>query len=352
MHASHSGFEYVFFFHQKEPKLLSPLFFPLFYSNTGKQMKYILLLYFCLLLQVIKAKLISFEDQDIQYFGRWQKTSEDIQSVSSGAYFKTTIVVNEQQRQIKLKLSQPAIIYTQIDKNGPISKMEAIDQGVYPIDLVINLPTLNTPTTMITIMSDISSTLCLQAIELNDDNDHTATLEEKEQQQPHLIEFVGHDLTLGLGTSNSLMTSFPWLVSSLLGTERSQIAFPGAWLMDHQESIGMETQYFKGTSFYIPRIVVVLLGEYDQYPIAYASRLSQFLLHIRNHFSQQTTILVLSEPLGVLFQESQTAVNLLNDIQQQDIHFIDTTGWVQYGQTAYRDPVKYFFCRSFIKKVQ
>jgi hypothetical protein len=312
-------------------------------------MKYILLLYFCLHFQLIKARLVSFEDQDIQYFGRWQKTSTDIQSVSSGAYFKTTIVVNEQQRQIKLKLSRPAVIYTQIDKNGPISKMEAIDQGVYPIDLVINLPALNTPTTMITIMSDISSSICLQAIEINDNSiiDNKVLEEEEEKQQPHLIEFVGHDLTLGLGTSNSIMTSFPWLVSSLLGTERSQIAFPGAWLMDHQESIGMETQYFKGTSFYTPRIVVVLLGEYDQYPKAYGSRLSQFLLRIRNHFPQ-TSILVLSEPLGVLFQESQTVVSLLNDVQSdQNIHFIDTTGWIQYGQTAYSDPVKYYYY-SFI----
>ncbi|KAI9243265.1 hypothetical protein EDC94DRAFT_631204 [Helicostylum pulchrum] len=301
-------------------------------------MKYFLLVYclYLIVVQIANARIVGFEDSDIQYFGRWQKTLTDIQSVSSGAYLKTTIVLDEQQRQIKLKLSQSAIIYTQIDKQGPISKMEAIDNGVYPIELVINLPTATTTRTMITIMSDISSTICLQAIEINDD---TSISMKNQQQQPHLIEFVGHDLTLGLGTSNSIMTSFPWLVSSFLATERSQIAFPGAWLMDHQESIGMETQYFKGTSFYSPSIVVVLLGEYDQYPHAYTIRLSNFLSRIRNHFPH-TIILVLSEPLGVLFQESQSAVTFLNDVQaDQNIHFIDTTGWIQYGHTAYIDPL-------------
>lgn len=307
-------------------------------------MKYFVLL--LLLFQIASARIVGFEDSDIQYFGRWQKTLTDIQSVSSGAYLKTTIVVDEQQRQIKLKLSRAAIIYTQIDKNGPISKMEAVDQGVYPIELVINLPWATTTKTMITIMSDISSTICLQAIEINDNI--VMNLNEEKPKQPHLIEFVGHDLTLGLGTSNSIMTSFPWVVSSLLATERSQIAFPGAWLMDHQESIGMETQYFKGTSFYSPRIVVVLLGEYDQYPKAYTKSLSNFLSRIRDHFPH-TNVFVLSEPLGVLFQESQTAVTILNDIKSdQNIHFIDTTGWIQYGHTAYIDPVKYSLCYNVL----
>lgn len=305
-------------------------------------MKYLLLL-LLFFFQPSSARIVGFEDGEIQYFGRWQKTLTDIQSVSSGAYLKTTIVLDEQQRQIKLKLSRTAIIYTQIDKSGPISKMEAIDTGVYPIELVINLPRATATKTMITIMSDISSTICLQAIEINDTTHIMNTLEEEKPKQPHLIEFVGHDLTLGLGTSNSIMTSFPWVVSSLLATERSQIAFPGAWLMDHQESIGMETQYFKGTSFYSPRIVVVLLGEYDQYQKAYTKSLSNFLSRIRDHFPH-SHVFVLSEPLGVLFQESQTAVTILNDIQSdQNIHFIDTTGWIQYGHTAYIDPVKYSF---------
>lgn len=286
-----------------------------------------------------RARIIGFEDNEIQYFGRWQKTLEDIQSISSGAYLKTTIVLDEQPRQVTLKLSKTAIIYTQIDKQA-ISKMEAKDKGVYPIELVIHLPTATSTRTMITIMSDISSTICLQSIEISEE----PSMVTHHQEQQQLIEFVGHDLTLGLGTSNSIMTSFPWVVSSLLNTERSQIAFPGAWLMDHEESIGMETQYFKGTSFYSPSIVVVLLGEYDQYPNAYTLRLSNFLSRIRKHFPN-TIIFVLSEPLGVLFQESQTAVSLLNDVQSdQNIHFIDTTGWIQYGPTAYIDPVNNKSC--------
>ncbi|CAO3648572.1 unnamed protein product [Mucor hiemalis] len=213
-------------------------------------------------------------------------------------------------------------------------KLEAVDHGLYPIDLVINVP-VNTTTLIstLTIISDIASTLCLQAIEIDDD----IVLLKEEEQQPHLIEYVGHDLTLGLGTTNSILTSFPWIVSTLLGTERSQIAFPGAWLMSHEKHVGMESRYFEGTSFYSPRIVVVLLGEYDQYPELYAQRLSQFLTSIKDRFPR-SIIFVLSEPLGVLYQESQAAVNYLNDVKSdQNVHFIDTTSWVRYGPTYFKD---------------
>lgn len=298
----------------------------------------LILLLLLLFYQAVYARLVSFEDANIKYFGRWKKTTTDIQSVSSGAYLKTAIVINEQQRQIKLKLSRPAIIYAKFQQSEHLMKLEAVDQGSYPIDLVINLP-VNTTTLIstLTIISDIASTLCLQAIEIDDD----IVLLKEEEQQPHLIEYVGHDLTLGLGTTNSILTSFPWIVSTLLGTERSQIAFPGAWLMSHEKHVGMESRYFEGTSFYSPRIVVVLLGEYDQYPELYAQRLSQFLTSIKDRFPQ-SIIFVLSEPLGVLYQESQAAVNYLNDVKSdQNVHFIDTTSWARYGPTYFKDSVKY-----------
>lgn len=305
----------------------------------SKESMRLILLLLLLFYHTVYAKLVSFEDANIKYFGRWKKTTTDIQSVSSGAYLKTDIVINEQQRQIKLKLSKPASIYAGFQQSGRLIKLEAVDHGLYPIDLVIELP-VNTTTTLIstlTIISDITSTLCLQAIETDDD----VIFLKEEDQQPHLIEYVGHDLTLGLGSSNSILTSFPWIISTLLGTERSQIAFPGAWLMSHENQVGMESRYFEGTSFYSPRIVVVLLGEYDQYPELYAQRLSQFLTSVKNRFPK-SIIFVLSEPLGVLFQESQAAVNYLNDVKSdQNVHFIDTTSWARYGPTYFKDPVMY-----------
>ncbi|CEP08322.1 hypothetical protein [Parasitella parasitica] len=225
-----------------------------------------------------------------------------------------------------------------MNKNQQLLKKETIDQGSF---FQIHIDNVDVNATL-TIVSDLTSSICLQEIEtINHDTMYEQQQLLQQQQQQPLIEFVGHDLTLGLGTSQSLMTSFPWIVSSLLDTERSQIALPKAWLMDHEESLGMETLYFRGDSFYAPRIITILLGEYDDqhYPAAmYTSKLFMFLSNIRYRFPH-AFIIVLSEPLGVLFQESQKAVYLMNDAADQDIAFIDTTGWVRYGPTTYKNPL-------------
>ncbi|KAI7863035.1 hypothetical protein BDF14DRAFT_1876417 [Spinellus fusiger] len=164
---------------------------------------------------------------------------------------------------------------------------------------------------------------------------------------PHLafelVEFVGHDLTLGIATSHSLITSFPWLVSDMLSIEKAQIAYPGAWLMDHAQALGMESQYFRWTpsldatehnqwdfSSYLPSAVVVLLGENDPNTDTYSHRLEGFLLGLRKHYPH-CALLVLSEPRGHRVRQSQTAVYALNDQGEHDIYYVDTTGWVQDG---------------------
>jgi hypothetical protein len=294
------------------------------------------LLLFLLLIKSINTKIIHFNDNEIQYFGRWQKTVSDIQSVSSGAYLKTLAYGGE----IRLKLSKPAVIYVQMNKNQQLLRKETIDQGSF---FQINIDNLDMNATL-TVVSDLTSTICLQEIEIMNHGTIYKQQQQQQQQQQPLIEFVGHDLTLGLGTSQSLITSFPWIISNLLNTERSQIALPKAWLMDHQESLGMETLYFKGDDFYAPpHIITILLGEYDDqhFSTSYTTKLIMFLSNIRYRFPH-AFIIVLSEPLGVLFQESQKAVYLMNDADE-NIVFIDTTGWVRYGPTAYTNPVSIFF---------
>ncbi|KAL9538428.1 hypothetical protein MBANPS3_010938 [Mucor bainieri] len=260
-----------------------------------------------------------------------------MQSISSGAYLKTSA---KDGGEVTLKLSQPAILYVQMNRNRHLVKKETSDQGSF---FQIHIEHVDVNTTL-TIVSDLNSTICLQEIEMasHQQADSTQTYKQPQQQQP-LIEFVGHDLTLGLGTSHLLMTSFPWIVSDMLDTERSQIASPKAWLMDHQELLGMETLYFKGDSFYAPpHIITILLGEYDDHhhPAAgpmYTRRLFMFVSNIRYRFPH-AFIIVLSEPLGVLFQESQKAVYLMSD-GDENIAFVDTTGWIRYGPTHYTNPL-------------
>lgn len=295
-------------------------------------MNILLAFIFLLLLQVIYCKVVNFNDNEIMYFGRWQKTSQDIQSISSGAYLKMTT----NSKVLTLRLSQPATVIIQINK-GVLYKKEANYEGVFPIELQVDISDHHHTNNTLTFVSDIQSSIHLQSIEILEENH--STLLSKEEQLQDLIEFVGHDLTLGLGTSKSMMTSFPWIISDLLGTERSQIAYKSAWLMNHQDTLGIETLYFNGESFYSPRIVTVLLGEYDQFPSNYTLHLFRFLQRIRHQFPN-SILFVLSEPLGVLFHESQEAVHLMNDLNSdQSVYFIDTTGWIRFGTSYYLDVV-------------
>lgn len=299
-----------------------------------------LLLLYITIIECIAEKTLPYYDTHISYYGRWQpiNNNSSIQNISPGAYLKVMVYGP----QVILRLSQPTTVYVEVDsQKDSLQILNAIYHGVLPIELVVPIPNDNMLHTISVISMDTThNIISLESLVLYAVDNTLSTVKDESIIGTPLIEYVGHDSTLGLGTSQSIMTSFPWLVSNILGTERSQIAFPGAWLMDHKEAVGMETQYFLGLSeiTIAPRIVVVLLGEFDQYTDKYTESLSHFLLHIRSQFPQ-TVILVLSEPLGVLFQESQSAVNYINDEKSdQDIHFIDTTCWIQYGNTSYSDP--------------
>jgi hypothetical protein len=262
-----------------------------------------ILLYFSLLLEFCRAQVIRYDDKNIQYFGRWKYTNQSA----------TTLLI-------------------QLDDTPP---SEVKTNGTLPIETngasIISVTAINKDTIW------LDSILLSTAEKLGQIN--------QQKQPPELVEFVGHDLTLGLGTSKSIMTSFPWLVSNLLQIERSQIAFPGAWLMDHDNVFGMETEYFRWSSdqsrYTEPAAVVVLLGAYDKYKAVYAGRLVHFLKRIRSYYPK-SAVLVLSEPLGLLYKESQDAVNEINSGGggDQNVYFIDTTSWVRYG-SAYIDPVSF-----------
>ncbi|KAI8992361.1 hypothetical protein BDB01DRAFT_778202 [Pilobolus umbonatus] len=300
-----------------------------------------LLISFISSIHCLAEKTLPYYDSHIAYYGRWQpiNNNSSIQSISPGAYLKVMV----HGPRIILKLSRPTTVYCQIDdQKDSLQLLNAVYHGILPIELVVPIPDDNELHTISVIsMDNIHNIISLESLVLFAGDNHLQSSDDATHYIQHpLIEFVGHDSTLGLGTSQSIMTSFPWLVSNILGTERSQIAFPGAWLMDHKEAVGMETQYFLGLNDITipPKIVVVLLGEFDQYTDKYTESLAHFLLHIRSQFPQ-AIVLVLSEPLGVLFRESQSAVNYINDEKSdQDIYFVDTTCWVQYGSTSYSDP--------------
>ncbi|KAI8645954.1 hypothetical protein BD408DRAFT_337654 [Parasitella parasitica] len=160
-----------------------------------------------------------------------------------------------------------------------------------------------------------------------------------------LVEFVGHDLTLGVETSQPIFSSFAWLTSDRLGLEHSQIAYKGATLID-----GMEDKYFDWSLLFnqqhpqqtkSPWGVVILLGSNDHqtnYPSnEYRNTLNTFLTKIRKTLYEHAPIFILSEPLGDMFRPSQQSVLDITHQGDQNVYFVDTTGWLRYGPNYYRD---------------
>lgn len=324
------------------------LFFLFFSNNHGFffphihkiMLSYPILLFIYICIQCMSAKEISFRDDNIQYFGRWHTSTNDIQSGWPGAYFR---VILEHTTFVQLQLSTPTSIQVQIDKGPHFDFINIthinIQQGLEqegPHELKV-IATDTDPTHL---------SVRLQSILLDETG---ITLPPAPSADTPLVEFVGHDLTLGLETSQRLFSSFAWLTSDLLGLEHSHIAYKDATLID-----GMESKYFdwsllldqeqqQQTTTKTPWSVVILLGSND-HQTDYASdeyrdALNTFLAKLRKTLYENAPIFILSEPLGDMFRPSQQSVLDMTHQGDQYIYFIDTTGWLRYGPNYYRDRV-------------
>lgn len=291
--------------------------------------------------------LIPFDDASIKYYGRWHRTINEIQSGWPGAYFKTTV---EGGSRIKLRLNRPTSVFVQVDY-GAVRQLQAAYQGQLPIELDITPPSSQDDDDEkdyeLLVAASANASIYLESLVISSQGKSNKT-HPPDKQSPLLVEFVGHELSLGVGTSQSLFTSFPWLVSSMVSAEHAQIAYNRARLENYtSRDLGMETRYFDWSPHdseawwnfsYAPTAIVILLGRNDRISDDYADTLVNFLKRIRSHLPD-TSILILSEPLGDLVRQSQDAVYHLNDQGDQNIFYIDTTGWVQYGATAFVDTV-------------
>lgn len=310
-----------------------------FFTYYQIMLKYPILLVIYTCLQCMSAKEISFRDDNIQYFGRWHTLTNEIQSGWPGAYFRVRL---EHTTSVQLQLSKPTSIQVQIDKGPQLDFINtthiSIQQGLEqegPHELKV-IATEIDPTQL---------SVCLQAILLDETG---ITLPPAPSAETPLVEFVGHDLTLGLQTSQTLFSSYAWLTSDLLGLEHSHIAYKRATLID-----GMESKYFDWSVLHdqeqqqqttrTPWSVVILLGSND-HQTDYASdeyrdALNTFLTKLRKTLYENAPIFILSEPLGDMFRPSQQSVLDMTHQGDQYIYFIDTTGWLRYGSNYYRDRV-------------
>ncbi|KAI8391279.1 uncharacterized protein BYT42DRAFT_556310 [Radiomyces spectabilis] len=298
---------------------------------------FLVICYSLVVLTRAEEKLVTFNDTNFRFFGRWHVNTftQNLQSTWPGAYVKAEVTGTTI---IRVILGQPTSVYAKVD-DGPLKKLEATpvsgqgNQSWAELMLGDHFDSNQSHQFMLIATVD-DPALQFHAVALSSE----ACTVPPSHLSGRNVEFIGHDLTLGTGTSHSFLTGYAWIVSDLLGVELSQIAYPNARLMDDGSSFGMETRYFHGGASYPPSCIVLFLARNDRgHEDDYAASLTRFLrrLHTR---AKDTPILVLSEPLGDLFRASQGAVNQLSSESHQDIYFIDTTSWIRYGATMFLDP--------------
>lgn len=278
-------------------------------------------------LQVLASTEVSFRDANIEYIGRWHRGKDTIASDWPGAYFKVTL---KQTRSIKLQLTQPTSFQVSINNN-----LFEFHNATSTVDLVPPQGLENDgPHQLIVTAMNVDRDVSLSFSSITvDDAGQTVS---PNANYP-MVEYVGHDLTLGVDTSRSFFTSFAWLTSDLLGLERSLVAYRQAKLVG-----GIQNKYFQHVDGQrVPWSVVVLLGAND-HAVDYTSHeykdvLTSFITKIRKTLYESAPIFILCEPLGDMFRSSQQAVLDLVRSGDQHVYFIDTTAWLRYGSSNYKD---------------
>jgi len=170
-----------------------------------------------------------------------------------------------------------------------------------------------------------------------------------------LIEYVGDSITTGYTDSQANVSDYAWLTSETLGTEHTQIAYPGINLASGYGRIkgtGMDQQYQKSRSLkypdapewnfqkYRPDIVVINLGTNDnnnKVPDSVFTRSYVSLMKfIRSKFPE-TKILAMRTFLGIKVQPTINAVKQMTKEGDKNIFYLDTSGWLTPKTGDYND---------------
>ncbi|KAI8081412.1 uncharacterized protein BX664DRAFT_340337 [Halteromyces radiatus] len=354
-----------------------------------------LLLILCLVQLVYSRVMASFivpvNSPELKYIGRWQVTSQGIQVGWPGAYLQTIV----HSTQLRLLLAQPTSLLVKIDHFSWVQYNVSLQQQQQQQYIELNLDDSKVDWTLphkLTIVSTEVAPLHLVGLALADNGSVLLP------SASRVVEFIGHDLMLNTARKwdtnqtipdqqFAITDSFPWLVSDLLGIDHIHIAYSGATLLDDDTygKLGMQTRYFDWSIFasspslsssasafvstsslisatipsssatfissrssssipsthydftsYIPSVIVLLLGRYDEDISQYRIDLVRFLGKIRQQY-QVAPILVMSEPLGEMVQSTQAAVHQCNDQGDQQIFYVDTTGWLHYNNSIGND---------------
>ena len=271
-------------------------------------------------------------DPNIKYFGRWDfSNASQYMNYWGGGYLRMKFTGTT----VKIKVGNATNYFAKID-NGPwVSYLNA--SGT--INLTPTPLAAGTHTVSVAQGKDYNYLFSFQGFVLDPGATSGAPA-----VATNLIEWIGDSITAGYTDAQANVSGYPWVCSELLGTEHTQIAYPGITLVSGFATQGsMEVQYFKlqnssyanspGWDFtrYTPKMIVINLGTNDnnkrvpdaQFQSVYIS----FLANVRTKFPN-AEIFVLRTFIGVKTAPTVAAVNARIALGDNKLHYIDTNGWL------------------------
>ncbi|SFM11662.1 Lysophospholipase L1 [Gracilibacillus orientalis] len=278
-------------------------------------------------------------DANIEYYGRWDKSDQDsYHSYWNGAYMKVRFTGSS----VQLKLDKTVSLIVNINDTG--------DQLIRDVNGTVNLTPNGLPSGTHTLKVATYShrdEIVFNGLLL----DSGETTVEPSISDNKIIEFIGDSITSGYDTKYRSASAFPWLVGDLLGSEHTQISYPGIALIDGYGSstVDMEIAYSRlksayhrtssdwDHSTYAPKAIVINLGSNDYYtdaqPALFQQHYIDFLTYLRNLYPN-TEIFALRLFNGWYESEVSNAVDARIDAGDTKVHYVDTTGWLE----GYKDP--------------
>jgi lysophospholipase L1-like esterase len=272
-------------------------------------------------------------DTNIKYFGRWD-FSNTTQYVSKwgGAYIRVRFTGTT----VKVKLGNTSNFYAKID-NGPWVSYLGVTGTV---NLTSTPLASGTHTVSVAQGKDYDYVFNFQGLVLDPGATTAAP-----PVSTDLIEWIGDSITAGYTDSMANVNGYGWVCSEAMGTEHTQIAYPGITLTNGFGTYpGLEVSYFNLQSpnnlssplwdftKYTPKLAVINLGTNDnnkQVPAAtFQSAMTSFLANVRTKFPDAEIFVMECLKGGIMSAPTIAAVKARQAAGDGKVIYIETTNWV------------------------
>lgn len=294
--------------------------------------------YFATSCSVFAQLNVPVTNANIEYIGRWDKSNNSIyHSYWGGTYLRLCFMGTS----VALKEATPVDFWADIDGRG----YNYFTGATGTVKIASSLALAKHVVTVVA--ASEGNELQVRGLTLSS----SAILFASSISNKPLIEFIGDSITCGARTPDEEIQDYAWAASERLNCDHTQISYSGITLVDGYHYTysgaphrGQSYQYFIMQepnspmsnvlwqfANYTPREVVINLGTNDG-GLGVPSGIFQanyvtFLQNIRAKFPN-AIILALRPFYGYYAAEIQDAVNQIYKGGDQNVHYIDTTGWI------------------------